>query len=128
MHVVTSARSWLIAQLLRDRLHGGGDLPLRLRFGVEGPDLVESARHEHGARPRPKFFRGELLTGDLLQVLVDVSRIHAAHFARLVDILEQFVAREIVALLNDASQAPVIQLHVMILAALPAKPEPYRAR
>jgi hypothetical protein len=45
----------------------------------------------------------------------------------LVDILEQLISGEIVTLLYDARQPPIIELYLLFFAALAAEPESDRA-
>ena len=90
---------------------------------VERLELAQQLRGEHGAGPRAEVFRRQILAGDLFQVGVDVLRPDRLPLAVLVDVLKQIVAGKIAALLHDAREAAIVQIDLVLDAALAAERE-----
>lgn len=57
--------------------------------------------------------------------MIHIIRIDPAHLSVLVHILEQLIPGEIMTLLDDVRQPPIVQFHFMALAAFAAEPETY---
>jgi hypothetical protein len=55
---------------------------------VANADVAEPLGCQNGARPRSKVLRGDLSSGDLAEVLVDVAGVHALPTAIVVEVLE----------------------------------------
>ena len=69
---------------------------------------AERARREHRAGPGAEVLGREVLAGDLAQVGVHVGRVDRLPLAVVVDVLEQLVARQVAAALDDARRAAVV--------------------
>src|SRR5205807_698283 len=54
--------------------------------------------------------RRNLLAADLPQVIIDVSRVDRMPVSLLVEVLEQFVAGQLAAILDDARQPAIIDV------------------
>jgi hypothetical protein len=83
--------------------------------GARGGQLADS---ENGSSPSAEILSCEIVPGDIANVLIYVGGIYGAHLAAFVDVLEQLVARQVPALLDDARQTPVCERDTMFLTAL----------
>ena len=83
----------------------------------------ERQRRGDGAGPGPEVLRGEVVAGDLAQVVVHVVGADVAPRAVLVDVLEQLLAGQLLALPDERGQAAVAHVDLVLLAALAAEAE-----
>ena len=74
-----------------------------------------------GRRPGAEILRRDVLAGDLAQIIVHVGRVDVAPLALLVDVLEQLVARQVAAILDDAGEPAVVDVGFVALAAFAAE-------
>src|SRR5581483_6190527 len=100
----------------RDLAFGGGSISRRPTF----EQRLDGARRP---LPRSKIFGGELFARDAMQVVVHVGGVDAVARARIVDVLKQLVARQLLASPDDARQPPVGDVDGAALVRLPAKLE-----
>ena len=63
--------------------------------------------------PSSEVLRGEICAGSIAQIVVDIGRVNRLALASLINILEQFVAREIAASLDDPRKPPVAEIDGM---------------
>ena len=84
---------------------------------------AERQRREQGACPGAEVFGSDIAAGDLAQVGIDVGRGHVLALAILVGILEQLLARQVLAGLDDLGDAPVLDLEPPGLAAFALEDE-----
>ena len=82
---------------------------------------AERAEREHRPGPRPEVLGRDLCPGGLTEVVVDVGRLDRARLAVAVEVLEQLLAGEVLAALDDPGDAPVAHADRVELAALAAK-------
>src|SRR5262245_58443351 len=75
----------------------------------------------HGSRPRTEILRREIFAGDVLQVPVDVARIHAPGIAVVIDVLKQFVTGKVAASLDHSGQPAIVDVDRMMDPAFPAE-------
>src|SRR5712671_4559851 len=73
------------------------------------------------AGPGAKVLRRHFFAGDLAQILVHIGGVDGAAFAILVDILEQLVPRQIATVLDDPGQAAIVDVGLVLYAALAPK-------
>src|SRR5207237_7564797 len=92
---------------------------LGLALRPERPQLRERERGHHRAGPGPEVLRRELLPGDLAEVVVHVLGTDVADLAVVAGVLEEVLAWEIPALLDDPGEPPVAEVHATALSALP---------
>jgi hypothetical protein len=126
MHVALAADGHGIAEASGHPLHRAQDVLLRFLLRASVTQLAQRQGREHGARPGAEVFRGERLPRHLAQVVVHVARGHRALPALPVDVLEQLLARQVLAPLHDPAQTPVLDADLVHLAALPAEAELHR--
>jgi len=123
MDVALAAHGHGVAETLRDGLNRTGDVALRLGLRLERRERLQRRGGQQRARPRPKILRGEFRSGDVLEILVDVGRVDHLPFAAFVDVLEQLVAGQIAACLDDLCEPPVLEIDGVPDAALAAELE-----
>jgi hypothetical protein len=124
VHVALAGDRGRVAELARGTLDRPRDVALGLPRRLEGGDLLQRERGQHRARPRAEVLRGELLARDLLQVGVDVGGVDRLSHAVLGDVLEQLVARQLLAAANDACQPLIANADLVLLAALAREAKP----
>src|ERR1043166_10053612 len=101
MDVAFAANRPGIAELSRDALDGADDITFRLCLRIELLDFSKSHRGKHGAGPSAKILGGKIHAGCLAQIIVHISRIHAALFAITVDILEELLTWRVLDIFED---------------------------
>src|SRR5579883_415155 len=121
MNVALSADGLGIAQPFRYRFDGRDNVALGLRLRVKAGELLQGAGGQHRARPGAEVLGREFLPGDLLDVGIDIRRIDVVGGAVTVEILKQFLARQILAALHDARQPAVVHADAVANPALAAK-------
>ena len=87
------------------------------------PFRREDSGRENGPQPGAKVLGREGAARRLPQVLVDVGRVDRLTLARLVAVLEELLARKVLAPPDDLGDAMVRDLHTVALAALAAELE-----
>src|SRR4029077_5428227 len=73
--------------------------------------------------PRSKVFGGEVLTGDLAQIAIDVVRVDLPSRSVLVDVLEEHLAGQLFATFDDPGDAAIGDPDLDVPPALAAKYE-----
>src|SRR5260370_2475891 len=76
------------------------------------------------ACPCPKIFGGKVLSSYLPQVIVYITRIDRPVLAFLIDILKKLLSGQILAMIDDFGQAPIVKVKTKCLATLAAKFKP----
>ncbi len=112
-----------VAEPLRHALDRLDDVLLRLGVGVERLELLQGQRAEDRAGPGAEVLGGEVLPGDLPEVLVDIARVDRPMLPVVVEVLEEFVAGDLLAAPDDPREAPVLDADLPLLAALAAELE-----
>ena len=116
-----------VAQPLGHLLDRPHHVALGLRLRVDASNSCSAQRGQHGAGPGAEVLGGEVLAGDLAQVVVDVARADGADLAVLVEVLEQLLPGQVLAArARSAPGARSRQLDVVRLAALAPEAEPDR--
>ena len=126
MHIAAAAHRPGVAELLRDRLDGARDILLARRGRVDDVQFLEGRGGQHRPGPGTEVLRGELGAGDVTQVRVDVLGRDPLARAVGVEVLEQHLAGQVLAALDGAGEAAVLQGDLLPDAALGAEPEPQR--
>ena len=116
-----------VAQPLRHMLDGGDKVLFRLCLRVESFELGQRDRGEHRARPGAKILGRELRAADLAQIVVHVLRIHLLLVAVLIEVLEEFLARQVLRAPDDFGDARIVQVDAVIFSTFAAKREVQRA-
>src|SRR4029453_7652108 len=113
MDVALAADRRRVAQSRRHLHDRGGEPPARVGLlGRRG----EGLRGEDGAAPRAEVLGGELLAADLAEVGIDVRGAYGLPLPILVEVLEQLVAREILAAPPDAGERPAAHVDGGVVA------------
>ncbi len=128
MDVAASGDGRRVAERPRGLPDGLHDVPLRIAIGLAGLEGSEGAVGQHRPGPGPEVLGRHVLARDLPQVRVDVLRAHVAHRSRLVQVLEQLLARQVLAPADDPRQAPVTDGDLVLDAALAPEPEAHPGR
>src|SRR5436189_135799 len=92
---------------------------------AERPGQLARRRLSRASRPRPgaEVLRGEVLAGDLAQILVHIGRFDRLTLPVVVDELEQLLPRQVAACLDDPGQTAIVEIDLMLDAALAAERE-----
>src|SRR5256885_16013525 len=107
-----------VAELVGDPGNGTDQLLLgRPRIHRTGR-LTQESRGEDGAGPGAEILGREILAGDLLQVLVDISRVDGLDLAVAVDALEELLSRDFEEPLDDSRHPAVVQFDRVLLPTL----------
>src|SRR6266566_6630804 len=80
--------------------------------------LTQESRGEDGAGPGAEILGREILAGDLLQVLIDVSRVDGFYLAVAVDVLEELLTSDLEEPLDDSRHPAVVELEGVLLSTL----------
>src|SRR5256886_11878847 len=80
--------------------------------------VTQESRGEDGAGPGAEILGREILAGDLLQVLVDISRVDGLDLAVAVDALEELLSRDFEEPLDDSRHPAVVQFDRVLLPTL----------
>ncbi len=99
-------------------LRGGGFVPSKL---FQGPESV------HGAAPGAEILRREIFPAYLPNVLVYHAGVHRLPLALFIVILEQLLARDLLALLHDPRQLGILQADILVNPLLAFERKPKRA-
>ncbi len=121
MDVALAADGDRVAQAFRHELHRG-DRPLLA--GVRRrrrADLDQRSRGQNRAGPRAKILGREILAGNLAEIIVDVGRVDRVGLALVVEILKQFLPRQLAAPFDEPGQPLVGQLDAPHLSRLAAE-------
>jgi hypothetical protein len=123
MHVALPADCHRISELLGDAFDGVPHGSLSAPAAGRRLDTRKQDGSSEGARPGSKRLGGEGPPHRASQVVVHVRGRDGAILAGLVDVLEQPLARQIAAALDDAGEPGVLNPRTIRLAALAAKAE-----
>ena len=85
---------------------------------AEAFQVLERNSSEHRAGPGPEILGGDVTSGDFAQIVVDVTRGHVLNRAAFIAILQQLLARQILAGADDFGDPAVLDLCRPFLAAL----------
>ncbi|MCW0466763.1 hypothetical protein NB705_003836 [Xanthomonas sacchari] len=95
-----------------------------LAAGVGQRQRGQPLQRGAGAAPGAEVLGGEALAHRLAQVVVDLARIHRLQLAVVVAILEQCLPGQLLAAADQLDQVHVVDLDVVLLAALAAELQP----
>src|SRR5205814_422242 len=73
-------------------------------------------RRQYSAGPRPKILGCEIGPADFPQILIYILRTDAPPLAIGIEVLEEFLAGQILAAFDDSGQARILDLHLVLLA------------
>jgi hypothetical protein len=124
MDVAIATDTPRIAELLGDRFNRGHDIAFGVSFRIELLDFPKSSSSKDCACPCPKIFGGKVLSSYLPQEIVYITRIDRPVLALLIDILKKLLSRQILAMIDDFGQAPIVKVKTKCLATLAAKFKP----
>ena len=74
------------------------------------------ARGGHGGHPRPEVLGGDVGVGGVPEVVVHVVRVHARRAAVIVEVLEQPLSGDLLAVPEHPGDAPVLGVHLVLRA------------
>src|SRR5947209_18827949 len=117
-------RGW-ISQMLSRRLDGLRHVFLRLGLGLEWTQFPQRIGGDDCAAPGAEILGGEVLAGNLAQVIVHVTGFDRAGLSITIDIVEQLLPRQVHAAFDDAGQGAVLHIDLVLFAALTAKMKMY---
>jgi len=123
VHITFSTDAGRVAETRRhilDRLH---DVLLCLRLRFERLELLQHGAFQDRSRPVTKIFCRKILVGHLAQVVVYVRGIDRVVVPVAVDVLKQFVARDVLAALDNSCQPAIVDIDRVTHLALPLKLE-----
>ena len=123
MHVAFAADRGSVAEAGGDGRDGLNDVPFGFGDGVEGAEFAEHIAGEDGACPGAEVLGGEVLAGDLVEVGVDVRGVDGVVVAVVVEILEELVAGDVDAALDDVGEAAVVEIDGVVDAAFALEAE-----
>src|SRR4051794_8356712 len=121
MHVVLATHGARVAQALRDRIDGAQDVAVGLAPARGRPHRAQLHRREHGPAPRAEVLGRHVAPGELAQVRVHVVGGNRLALVVRVEVLEQLVPRQVLAALDDARKARLLERDAVLDAALAAK-------
>lgn len=117
MNVITAADSAGVAEAGRDLVNDFQENSLRAALPGEKFHRV------NGAGPGPEILGGEILAGDLLEVIVDIAGRHRLDFLLIVYIFKKLMAGEFLAIPDNFRETLVGKLDPVLLPALAPKLE-----
>src|ERR1700704_5285660 len=123
VNVVLAAHGARVAEALRHGVDRADHVALGFALALRRSQHKKLPRREHRARPGAEVLRRDVPAGDLAKIGVHVVRRDGLALAGGVDVLEQLLPGQVLALLNDAREAPVGDRHRVIDPALPAEAE-----
>src|SRR6267378_2233142 len=121
--VVLAAHGARVAETLRHGVDRADHVALRFALALRRSQQKKLPCREHSARPGPEVLRRDVPAGDLAKIGVHIVRRYGLALAGGVDVLEQLLPGEVLALLDDAREAPVGDRHRVIDSALAAEAE-----
>src|SRR6267154_1224641 len=123
VNVVLAAHGARVAEALRHGVDRADHVALGFALALRRPQQEKLPRREHRARPGPEVLRRDVPAGDLAKIGVHVVRRDGLALSGGVDVLEQLLPGEVLALLDDSREAPVGDRHGVIDSALAAEAE-----
>src|SRR5216117_1863074 len=121
--VVLAAHGARVAEAFRHGVDRADHIALGFALALRRSQRKKLPRREHRARPGPEVLRRDVPAGDLAKIGVHVVRRDGLALAGGVDVLEQLLPGQVLALLDDAGEAPVGDRHRVIDSALAAEAE-----
>ena len=121
MHITLPADRWGIAENLRHRADRVFDVRFGLLLCFKSADNVECNPAQHGSRPGPKVFRGEIFTRNFAQIIVHILRGDVTYFAVFIEILKKILPGQVLQLRNCFRDALIGHPHFVHASALAAK-------
>src|ERR1700761_8009942 len=116
MNVALAADRRRVAELLCDLLDGGDDVALRLGLAIVFLELRQSERRQDRPGPGPEILGREILSGDAADVGVDIAGIDGVRSPIVIQVLKEFVTRNVRAALRDRGDALVLDPQFPLLA------------
>src|SRR5215469_12905696 len=124
MDVAFAADRRGVAQPGRDLFDSGPKIALSLGSAVEAFKFGESHCRENRPCPRAEIFRGDIPSRNFLEVFINVGRCDVPTISFFIDVLEEFLARELLASPDDLRDAAIPHAQRPLLAALAGEPKP----
>src|SRR5258708_4956981 len=123
VNVVLAAHGARVAEALGHGVDRADHVALGFALALRRPQQEQLPRREHRACPGSEVLRRDVPAGDLAKIGVHVVRRDGLTLAGGVDVFEKLVPWQILALLDDAREAPVGDRHRVIDPALAAEAE-----
>jgi hypothetical protein len=101
MDVAFAADGRRVTEPCRDLFDRGAQVALGLGGAVKTLQFAERRGRQNRSRPGAEVFRGDVLAGDFSELIVHVSRCDVPAISFFVDILNEFLARKLLAGLDD---------------------------
>ena len=121
MHVVSAAHRARVAKALGHGVDRTDHVAFGFAPAFRRTQQAQLPRGQHGARPGTEVLGRDVTAGGLAQVGVYVVRGDGLALAGLVQVLEQLLPGQILAILDDAGDAPVADIHDVVDPALAAE-------
>src|SRR2546428_6620366 len=123
MHVAFTTDSGGTTEILGGGFDGLHDVLFGLCRGFELAKLLECANGKNGTSPGAEVLGSEILSTDLTYVVVHVGSVNRTVLSFFVEVLEEFMARDILATLDDSGELAISDIDFVFLAAFAAKME-----
>src|SRR5437868_6037259 len=95
MDVTAAADCRRVAEMPGNPFDGASGGPLARCLAIDMRELAQCQGGQIGAGPGPEILSRDVLAGDLVQIEVDLSRADSVALARIVQVLEELVPREV---------------------------------
>src|SRR5689334_7485593 len=95
MNVALAANGCRVTKPARYRLDGATQVHFRLDLARKRSNGAQAHGRQHASGPGSEILRRYLRPSDLAQILIDIRRVDRAANPRLIDVLEQMLAGQI---------------------------------
>src|ERR1700686_4001745 len=124
MDVTFSTDRGSVAQTSGHALNGRAQVSLYLRSAIEAFHLPESERRQYRSCPGAKILGRDVMSGDFLQVGVDVVGGDVLPLPIPVEVLQELLSGQFLACLDDLRHAAILYFKRPLFPALTGKAKP----
>src|SRR4051812_41685700 len=121
MDIAAPANCRSVSEMFGHFLHSADNGSFALRLAVKRLEFTQGLCGELRPSPGPEILGGDLLSGDLAQILIHLRRPDGTALAVIVHVLKQLIARQVAAVLHNARETPVVDVGLVVLTAFAAK-------
>ncbi|MNT15224.1 hypothetical protein D3C72_1502660 [compost metagenome] len=117
VYIGTAGDGGCIAQLFAYRHHGITNILFQvfLIFRFYCPDLIQGHGGDHRTCPGTEIFCGELFTHYFMNILVQIITPDIMYIIFLINVLEDFIARQLIQLLYNLCQPGISYMFLLVL-------------
>src|SRR5688572_27177067 len=108
MDVTFATYGFGIAQFLGDRFDCLHNVFFKPPFAFDAARFAQCSRCEDGPGPGAEVLTAKFSSSDLAKIIIYIGRIDGIALAVIADVLKQLVPRQVLALLDNLSQPPVV--------------------